>query len=111
LKITGIWNCAVNLVEKYYQTGVSLTQKAMAQLIFCNGLKRITELMCLDARDFLVIGDSPNDIEMIKTAGFGMAVENAHPDLKKAAGMVTKGKHGAGVEEVLGELRRRGEIR
>jgi phosphoglycolate phosphatase (TIGR01487 family) len=75
------------------------------------GLKRIAQMMGLDARDFLAIGDSPNDIEMINTAGLGVAVGNAHPDLKKVAGLVTKGKHGSGVEEVLGELRRRGEIR
>ena len=75
------------------------------------GLKQIAQMMGLDARDFVAIGDSPNDIEMIKAAGLGVAVGNAHPELKKVAGMVTKGEHGAGVEEVLGELRRRGEIR
>ena len=75
------------------------------------GLRRIAQMMGLDARDFVAIGDSPNDIEMIKAAGLGVAVGNAHPELKKVAGMVTKGEHGAGVEEVLGELRRRGEIR
>ena len=74
------------------------------------GLKRIAQMMGLDARDFVAIGDSPNDVEMIKAAGLGVAVGNAHPELKKGAGMVTKGEHGAGVEEALGELRRRGEI-
>ncbi|MCX9085469.1 MAG: phosphoglycolate phosphatase [Candidatus Methanoperedens sp.] len=75
------------------------------------GLKRIAQMMGIDARDFVAIGDSPNDIEMIKAAGLGVAVGNAHPDLKEAAGLVTKGEHGAGVKEVLGELRKRGEIR
>jgi len=74
------------------------------------GLKRVAQMMGLDARDFVAMGDSPNDIEMIKAAGLGVAVGNAHPELKKVAGMVTKGEHGAGVEEALGELRRRGEI-
>jgi len=74
------------------------------------GLKRIAQMMCIDAQDFVAIGDSPNDIEMIKAAGLGVAVGNAHPDLKKVAGMVTKGEYGAGVEEAVGELRRRGEI-
>ena len=75
------------------------------------GLKRIAQMMGLDVRDFVAIGDSPNDIEMIKAAGLGVAVGNAHPELKKVAGIVTKGEYGAGVEEVLGELRSRGEIR
>ncbi|VVB87524.1 Phosphoglycolate phosphatase [uncultured archaeon] len=65
------------------------------------GLKRIAELMGLSAKDFVAIGDSPNDIEMLKASGFGVAVGNAHPDMKKAADMVTEGKHGAGVAEAI----------
>lgn len=75
------------------------------------GLKRIAKLMGLDARDFVAIGDSPNDIEMLKASGFGVAVGNAHPELKKAAALVTKGEHGAGVAEAVRYLRERGEIR
>lgn len=74
------------------------------------GLKRIAGLMGLDAHDFVALGDSPNDIEMLKSAGLGVAVGNAHPDLKKVANMVTKGKHGAGLKEALIEIKRRGEI-
>ncbi|MDD5474584.1 MAG: phosphoglycolate phosphatase [Candidatus Methanoperedens sp.] len=75
------------------------------------GLKRVAELMGLDARDFVAIGDSPNDIEMLKASGFGVAVGNAHPELKRVARMVTMGEYGAGVAEAVGELRERGEIR
>ncbi|HWR57841.1 MAG TPA: phosphoglycolate phosphatase, partial [Thermodesulfovibrionales bacterium] len=46
------------------------------------GLKRVAELMGLDAKDFVAFGDSPNDIEMLKAAGLGVAVGNAHPELK-----------------------------
>ena len=65
------------------------------------GLKRLAELMGISARDFVAIGDSPNDIEMLKVSGFGVAVGNAHPDVKKAANMVTRGEHGAGVSEAI----------
>lgn len=75
------------------------------------GLKRVANLVGLDPKDFVAIGDSPNDIEMLKEAGFGVAVGNAHPELKKAAALVTRGEHGAGVAEAVRELRRRGEIR
>lgn len=74
------------------------------------GLKRIADMMGLDVRDFVAFGDSPNDIEMLEAAGLGVAVGNSHPDLKKVAGMVTGGEHGAGVAEALGEIKRRGEI-
>ncbi len=75
-----------------------------------SALKRIAELMKLDVKDFVAIGDSPNDIEMLKTSGFGIAVGNAHPALKEVADMVTKEKHGAGVAEALRYLRNKGMI-
>lgn len=65
------------------------------------GLIRLAELMGISARDFVAIGDSPNDIEMLKASGFGVAVGNAHPDVKKAANLVTRGEHGAGVAEAI----------
>jgi phosphoglycolate phosphatase (TIGR01487 family) len=74
------------------------------------GLKRIAELMGLDAKDFVAIGDSPNDIEMLEASGFGVAVGNAHPELKKVAALVAEGKHGAGVAEAVEYLKERKEI-
>jgi phosphoglycolate phosphatase (TIGR01487 family) len=74
------------------------------------GLKRIAELMGLDAKDFVAIGDSPNDIEMLEASGFGVAVGNAHPELKKVADMVAKGEHGAGVAEAVRYLMETKEI-
>jgi len=75
------------------------------------GLKRIAGLMGLEAKDFVAIGDSPNDIEMLLASGFGVAVGNAHPELKRVAALVTKGEHGAGVAEAVGELKKKGAIR
>ncbi len=57
--------------------------------------------MGISARDFVAIGDSPNDIEMLKASGFGVAVGNAHHDVKTAANMVTNGEHDAGVAEAI----------
>ncbi len=74
------------------------------------GLKRIAELMGLDAKDFVAIGDSPNDIEMLEASGFGVAVGNAHPKLKKVAALVTEREHGAGVAEAVRYLKERREI-
>ncbi len=72
------------------------------------GLRRIAKLMNLSPKDFVAIGDSPNDIEMLLASGFGVAVGNAHPELKKVAALVTKGEHGAGVAEAVGMLREKG---
>ncbi len=75
------------------------------------GLKRIARIMGLDVRELVAIGDSPNDIEMLKASGFGVAVGNAHPEVKKVARMVTKGEYGAGVAEAVGYLKEKGAIR
>jgi phosphoglycolate phosphatase (TIGR01487 family) len=68
-------------------------------------LLMIAEQMGLDTGDFVAIGDSANDIEMIRAAGLGVAVGNAHPALKDAADLVTTGHYGAGVLEALKESR------
>ncbi len=74
------------------------------------GLKRVAQTMGLDARELVAIGDSPNDIEMLKASGFGIAVGNAHPEVKRVARMVTKGEYGAGVAEAVQYLKERREI-
>lgn len=48
-------------------------------------LERIMERMGICAEEVLATGDNPNDLEMIKTAGTGLAVATAHPRVKKAA--------------------------
>ena len=68
-------------------------------------LVSVAEMMGLDTGDFVAIGDSVNDIEMIRAAGLGVAVGNAHPALKDAADMVTAGQYGAGVVEALKDSR------
>jgi len=68
-------------------------------------LVHVAEMMGLDTGDFVAIGDSANDIEMIRAAGLGVAVGNAHPALKDAADLVTAGQYGAGVVEALMDSR------
>jgi phosphoglycolate phosphatase len=58
--------------------------------------------MGLSPEDFLAIGDAVNDVEMIRRAGIGVAVGNAHPDAKAAADFVTEKMYGDGfIEAVL----------
>ncbi|HEY9206799.1 MAG TPA: phosphoglycolate phosphatase [Candidatus Methanoperedens sp.] len=75
------------------------------------GLRRVAGLMGLDTKDFVAMGDSPNDIELLKASGFGVAVGNANPTLKEVADMVTVEEHGAGVAEAVRYLKERGEIK
>lgn len=49
------------------------------------GLKSLCKLMGIDISDSVAIGDSLIDLPMIKAAGVGIAVKNAHSELLKAA--------------------------
>ena len=51
--------------------------------------------------DFLAIGDSVNDIQMLKKAGIGVTVANAHPDTKAVAEYIAKKGYGDGFVEAI----------
>jgi phosphoglycolate phosphatase (TIGR01487 family) len=51
--------------------------------------------------DFLAIGDSLNDIQMLTTAGIGATVANGHTDIKAAAQYVAEKEYGDGFVEVV----------
>lgn len=70
------------------------------------GLAQVAALMKTDPKDFAAIGDSANDIEMLKVAGLGFAVANAHPDLKDVADHVTSDSYGKGAIEALEYIRK-----
>jgi len=55
--------------------------------------------MGLVPADFLAIGDSVNDIQMLRTAGIGIAVANADRDTRAAAEYVTEKEYGDGFVE------------
>lgn len=67
--------------------------------------------MGLSPSDFLAIGDSLNDIQMLRAAGTGVTVANAHPETKRVARYVSEKEYGAGfidaVEKFLPYLRAR----
>jgi phosphoglycolate phosphatase len=63
--------------------------------------KSLAHDMGLSPKDFLAIGDAVNDVEMICAAGIGVAVGNAHPEAKAAAGYVTEKTYGDGFIEAM----------
>lgn len=54
--------------------------------------------------DVVAFGDMPNDIDMLRWAGRGVAVANAHPDVLAVADEVTAGVEHDGVAMVLESL-------
>jgi len=65
----------------------------------------LAEYLGYSKEETLAIGDSANDIKMIKMAGLGVAVKNAEPEVKKVAKYITKNDnmHSA-VKEVIETL-------
>ena len=57
--------------------------------------------MHLAPSDFLAIGDSTNDIQMLETAGIGVTVANAHPETKAVADYVAEKAYGKGFVEAI----------
>lgn len=64
-------------------------------------LKYLAQSLKVDRNEIIAIGDSYNDISMIKYAGLGVAMGNAHEDVKKWADYVTLTNNEDGVAEVV----------
>ncbi len=66
-------------------------------------LARLAGRIGLDLRTTVAFGDSLNDVSMLQTAGLGVAVENARPEVKAAAGAVCGSNQSDGVARFLRE--------
>jgi phosphoglycolate phosphatase (TIGR01487 family) len=64
-------------------------------------LEALAREMGLIPSDFLAIGDSLNDIQMLKKAGIGVTVANAHPDTKAVVEFVSEKEYGMGFVEAI----------
>lgn len=71
------------------------------------GLLKMAELMKLQTSDYVAIGDSVNDMEMLEEAGFSIAVGNADKSLKEIADYVSKANYGDGTVEAIDYLQSR----
>lgn len=66
-----------------------------------NALKALSERFNIRPEEVMAIGDSINDTEMITFAGLGIAVENAHPSIKKVADYITASNNQDGVAKAI----------
>ncbi len=65
------------------------------------GLLAVSEYYGIDRRDVMAIGDSYNDIEMLKFAGTAVVVANAPPEVKGFADHLTASNDDEGVAQAL----------
>jgi hypothetical protein len=66
-----------------------------------SALKVLTDILEIDRSCVISMGDNLNDIELIKEAGTGIAVGNAHSALKAAAAMCCTDHDSDAVSEVI----------
>jgi hypothetical protein len=82
----------------------SLLEIAAAGVSKASALTRVCAERGIASDDVVAFGDMPNDLPMLRWAGHGVAVANAHPDLLTAADEVTASNDDAGVAQVLERL-------
>jgi hypothetical protein len=68
------------------------------------GLKTLAARLGINPEEIIAIGDNYNDLEMIKFAGLGVAVNNAPEGVKAQADYVAKGNYDDGVIEVVNKF-------
>jgi hydroxymethylpyrimidine pyrophosphatase-like HAD family hydrolase len=70
-----------------------------------SGVRAAFEAMGLDAEAIakrtVAIGDAENDVSLLEACALGIAVADAHPDLRRVAQFVTRGAAGWGFVELV----------
>lgn len=75
-----------------------------------DSLARLAERLDLPLSAVAAIGDNLNDYEMIRRAGFGVAVGNAHPKLKEVADWISPPHGEHAVAACIAKLQREGWV-
>ena len=82
----------------------SLLEIAAAGVSKASALTRVCGQRGIASDEVVAFGDMPNDLPMLTWAGHGVAVANAHPDVRAAADEVTASNDESGVALVLERL-------
>lgn len=69
-----------------------------------SAVEKLAQYLKLQREEVICIGDSENDLSMIKYAGLGIAMENALPEVKEAAEYITASNNASGVAKAIEEF-------
>jgi hydroxymethylpyrimidine pyrophosphatase-like HAD family hydrolase len=86
---------------RWHPIAVDILPKGINKWTACQWVMKQTGF---EAHQAVAFGDGLNDIEMLQGVGLGVAMENAHPDLKAVAQRIAPALHKDGIAAVLGEL-------
>lgn len=82
-------------------TRIEFVEKGMTKL---EAIKKLLNDLDIDVSEVIAIGDGENDIDMIKFAGCGIAMNNASKEVKDIANMITETNDNDGVGKILERL-------
>ena len=66
-----------------------------------NALSQLSSISGIPLERVMSFGDSPNDMAMIMESGFGVAVDNALPEVKEVSDYVTASNEDEGVAKAI----------
>lgn len=66
-----------------------------------DGLKKLCAHLHIDVKDCIAVGDAPNDLAVLKTAGMSVAMGNASDEIKSVCDDVTDDNDHDGVKAVI----------
>ena len=85
-----------------YSTNNGLVEIVPLGISKASGVEEIAKPLEIASDEVVAFGDMPNDLPMLRWAGHGVAMGNAHPDVLAAADEITAPNNDDGVGRVLG---------
>lgn len=104
VKLRQLWD---NFKERYGQLlSIGLSRPYFLEITHARATKgqalsSLAHSLGVKREEIMAVGDSYNDIDMIKLAGMGVAVENGRQEVKEAADYITSSHQEDGVAEVV----------
>lgn len=85
-----------NISLQYFYTDI--TKKSVNKW---NAIQYLIQKLNIQPEEVMAIGDNANDIEMIRSAGLGVAMGNASPQVKEIADLVVRNNDENGVADAI----------
>ncbi|MBQ8207204.1 MAG: HAD family phosphatase [Clostridia bacterium] len=67
-------------------------------------IEKLSQILNIDIKKTVAVGDYHNDISMLKTAGIGIAVANSCPETKTAADIVTVSNEEHAIARIISDI-------
>ena len=74
------------------------------------GVEKAADILGVDLSEVAAVGDSSNDLDMLKVAGYSIALANAPQELKAVSDYVTRKPYGEGFCEAIEHLKEIGLV-